>query len=51
MHFTAEDRSLWQGASRYDKCQQENKNYDHAYRSGLLQSYETAKDIIIIIYL
>jgi hypothetical protein len=49
MHFTAADRSLWQGASRCDKCQQAKKNYDHAYRSGLLQSYETGKDIIIII--
>jgi hypothetical protein len=50
MHFTAADRSLWQGAFRYDKCLQARKNYGHAYRSGLLQSYETGKDIRIIIY-
>jgi hypothetical protein len=50
MYFTAADRSLWQGAFRYDKCLQAKKNYDHAaYRSGLLQSYETGKDMMIII--
>jgi len=48
MHFTPADRSLWQGAFRYDNCLQAKENYDHAYRSGLLQSYETGKDIITI---
>ena len=50
MHFTAADRSLWQGAFRYDKCPKAKKNYDHACWSGLFQSYETGKDIMIIIY-
>jgi len=36
----------WSYRLRYDKCQQVKKNYDHAYRSGLLQSYETGKDTL-----
>jgi hypothetical protein len=51
MHFTAADGCLWQGASRYNKCQQAKKNYDRAYRVDCFRVMKLVQILLLLLLL